>query len=380
MRSLLRAGLALGLVAAACKDSIAPKSLADPRATTAQMAALDSLFGASTLNSFSALAPQITPVAPAPVAILQAVTAASNPLTRSSALRPYAKGLESARMVRALVPTFTAAAAGDLFPPAFDGKTFEWNVTTHAYDTTARAGAPPQGVRFILYAVDPLTHLPVEPLVEVGYADLDDESTATVAKLHVTVAGVNGTPIYVDYRVTIESTSQASERITTTGFITNGTGAPDTLQFHGVITAAGSAASATITQDVSLDVNSRDLHVRLVETVTLTQTSGGLSVGLRIAFRFQHGAEVVTLEGNFTVDEAAQTANGSITVKVDGGRMATCTVTASADTYNLTCQGADADGLNADEQEALQAIGDAVGKVQEVFNGLFGPPLGVLGV
>jgi len=59
--------------------------------------------------------------------------------------------------------------------------------------------------------------------------------------------------------------------------------------------------------------------------------------------------------------------------------MATCTVTATANTYNLTCQGADADGLNADEEEALQAIGDAVGRVQEIFNGLFGPPLGILG-
>ncbi len=376
MRLLLRAGLALGLVTAACKDSVAPKSLADPRATTAQMAALDTLFDASVLTSFSDLSGEITPVAPAQLATLQALAAASNPLTRSSALRPYAKGLESARMVRALVPTLTTTAAGDLFPPEVDGKTFEWNVTTDVYEPTARAGAPVAGVRFILYAVDPLTHMPVEPLVEVGYVSLDDESTATLARLHVTVAGVSGTPTYVDYRVTLESTSPSSARISTTGYITNGAGAPDTLRFNGVITAAGSASSATVTQDLTLDVNSRDLHVRLVETVTFTQTT----VTLRISFRFQHGTEVVTLDGNLTLDDVAQTANGTITVKVDGGRMATCTVAASADSYNLTCEGADADGLNADEEEALQAIGDAVGKIQEIFNGLFGPPLGVLGV
>jgi hypothetical protein len=278
-------------------------------------------------------------------------------------------------MVRALVPTLTTAAAGDLFPPEVDGKTFEWNITTDVYEPTARAGAPPQGVRFILYAADPFTRMPVEPLVEVGYVNLDDESTATVAKLHVTVAGVNGTPIYVDYRVTLESSSQTSARITTTGYITNGAGAPDTLRFNGVITAAGNASSITVTQDVTLDVNARDLHVRLVEAITFAQTTN-----LRIAFRFQHGSEVVTLDGNLSVDDLEGTANGTITVKVDGGRMATCTVAASADSYNLTCQGADADGLNADEQQALQAIGDAIGRVQEVFNGLFGPPLGVLGV
>lgn len=373
MRLFLRAGLALGLVAAACKDSVAPKSLANPLATTAQMAALDTLFNASALNSFSALSGEIAPVAPARLATLRALAAVSNPLARSSALRPYAQGLESARMLRQLVPTLTDANAADLFPPEVDGKTFEWNITTDVYEPTARTGAPSAGVRFILYAIDPFTGMPAEPLVEVGYVDLDDESTATVAKVHVTVAGVSGSPVYVDYRVTLESLSQSSARITTTGYLTNGASSPDTLRFNGVITVAGNATSFSVTQDVTLDVNSRDLHIRLWEKVTLAET-----ISLRVFFRFQHGAEVVTLEGALEVDDVGNVA-GTITVKVDGGMMATCNVTATASTYNLTCQGADADGLNADEEEALQAIGDAVGKVQETFNGLFGPPLGILG-
>ncbi len=375
MRSLLCAGLALGLATAACKDSVAPKSLANPQATTAQMAALDTLFDVSALNSFSALSGDIAPVAPARLATLRALAAASNPLARSSALRPYTQGLESARMVRQLLPTLTDANAAALFPPEIVGKTFEWNVTTDVYEPTTRTGAPSTGVRFILYAVDPLTSMPVEPLVEVGYVDLNDESTVSVAKLHVTVAGLGGTPVYVDYRVTLESLSATSARITSTGYITNRASSPDTLRFNGVITVAGSTSSASVTQDVTLDVNSRDAHIRLYEQVTITQTT----VSLRISFRFQHGAEVVTLDGNLEFDDLAQTANGTITVKVDGGMMATCTVAADANSYNLTCEGADADGLNADEQGALHAIGDAVGKVQEVFNGLFGPPLGILG-
>ena len=122
-------------------------------------------------------------------------------------------------------------------------------------------------------------------------------------------------------------------------------------------------------------MNSRDFHVRLWEKIILTQTT----LSLRLFFRFQHGAEVVTLEGSLEFDQLAGTATGTITAKVNGGKMATCTVAADANSYNLTCEGADADGLNADEQAALQSIGDAVGKVQEVFNGLFGPPLGILG-
>jgi hypothetical protein len=373
MRSLLRAGLLLGVLAAACKDSIGPKSLANPQATTAQMAALDTLFDISALNSFSAMSGEIAPVAPARLATLRALAAVSNPLARTSALRPYAQGAEGAQMVRQLLPTLTDANAAALFPPEVVGKTFEWNDTTNMYRATARAGAPSTGVRFILYAVDGLTGLPVVPLVEVGYADFDDESTASVAKLHVTVAGVGGAPVYVDYVVTLTA-SESSARLTSNGYITNGAGSPDTLRFNGVITASGNQTSTTVTQDVTLDVNSRDVHVRLFEQVTFTQTT----ISVRIYFRFQHGAEVVTFEGTLTFDDLG-TANGTFTVKVDGGRMATCTVTADANSYNLTCEGADADGLNADEQAALQAVGDAVGKVQEIFTGLFAPTLGILG-
>ena len=264
MRSLLRAGLLLGVLAAACKDSIGPKSLADPQATTAQMATLDTLFDISALNSFSALSGEIAPVAPARVATLRALAAVSNPLARTSALRPYVQGAEAAQTVRRLLPTLTDANAAALFPPEVVGKTFEWNDTTNMYRPTARAGAPSTGVRFILYAVDPFTSLPVVPLVEVGYVDLDDESTASVAKVHVTVAGVGGVPVYVDYVVTL-SGSESSARITSTGYITNGAGSPDTLRFNGVISASGNQTSATVTQDVTLDVNSRDVHVRLSE-------------------------------------------------------------------------------------------------------------------
>lgn len=375
MRSFLRAGLLLGFVVTGCKDAVGPKTMANPQATTAQMQALDTLFDISVLNSFSAVSGQIAPVAPARLATLRTLAALSNPLARSSALRPYTSGLEAARMVRELVPTLTDASTAALFPPEVIGKTFEWNDTTDMYEATARTGAPSTGVRFILYAVDPLTSMPVEPVVEVGYVDLDDESTASLAKLHVTVAGVGGTPVYVDYTVSLGSVTSSSARISTSGYITKGAASPDTLSFNGSITVAGNESSVSVTQDVHLDVNSRDLHIRHFEKITLTQSTASL----QIYFRFQHGAEVVTLDGTLAFDDIAQTANGTLVVKVDGGLMATCTVAADANSYNLTCQGADADGLNADEQAALQATGDAVGKVQEIFNGLFGPPIGVLG-
>ena len=374
MRLLLRAGLTLLLATAACKESIAPKSLANPQQTTAQMAALDTMFNIAVLNSFSALSGEIAPVAPARVATLRALAAASNPLAKSSALRPYAQGLETARMLRQLVPTLTGASTQDIFPPAVDGKTFEWNATSDVYEQTVRTGAPATGVRFILYAVDPLTSMPVEPVVEVGWVDLADESTASVAKLHVTVVGSGGAPTYVNYTVSLESLSASSARLGATGYITNGASSPDTLRFTGIVIASGSATSISVTQDVSFDVNSRDAHVRLWERVTLTQTTGNV----RIFFAFKHGSELVTLEGNFDLDSVGETVTGTITVKVDGGAFATCTVTAGAGSYVLTCEGKDADGLNADEQEALQGIGDALANIEQVFAGILSPAENVL--
>src|SRR4026208_1737986 len=110
------------------------------------------------------------------------------------------------------------ASAEDIFPPETDGLTFEWDTTgIGSYQPTARTGAPATGVRFILYAVNGLTGLPTEPLTEVGYVDLADESTASVAKLHVTVAGVSGTPVYINYTTTLQSLGESSARIGTAG-------------------------------------------------------------------------------------------------------------------------------------------------------------------
>lgn len=374
MRLLLRAGLALGLAAtAACKESIAPKSLANPQQTTAQMAAFDTLFGMNNvLNSFTAVSGDIAPVAPAQLATLRALVGASNPLNKSSALRPYARGYESARMLRQLIPNLSNTSAADIFPPDIDGKTFEWDTTSNTYVAGIRTGAPPTGVRFILYAVDPFSQLPVEPVVEIGYVDLADQSTASIDKLRVTVVGSGVT--FVDYTVQLENAATAP-RITTAGYVTNGASSPDSLRFSGVVSVSGNASSVSVTQDVSFDVNSHDAHVRLWEKVTFTQTTAAL----RIYFLFKHGAETVTLDGKFDLDSVGETLDGTITVKVDGGPFATCTVAAGPGSYNLTCEGADADGLNAAEQEALDAIGNALAHIENLFAGLLNPGVNVLG-
>ena len=380
MRLLLSGGIALALLAAACSDnSVAPKSPANPQATAAELAALGSVFNAGALQSLSSVSGSISPSAPAPLSAL-ALAASANPLHHSTRLEPYARRIDGARVfARLLKPEMSVNAVAALFPAAFVGKTFEWNFTTLHYDTTARTGAPSNGVRFILYAIDPLTDQPAGPApgTEVGYVDLKDESGSS-PKVHVIVAGVGGAPVYVDYTVTLTTQSTSSVKITTGGYITNGAGSPDSLRFTGAISASGSTTSISVTEDVSFDVNSHDIHVRNWQRVTFTQSGNQTTLSLRISFRFEHAGEVVTLDGSLDATNAGDV-NGTFTAKVDGGLYATCSVTGSSNSFTLTCQGADADGLNADDNAALDALSQAAGGVTSIFEGILGPAIGVLG-
>lgn len=372
MRLLLSGGLALVLLTAACGDDpVAPKSPADPQATAAQLAALGAVFDNPALQSLSAVSAEIMPAGAPPVPAL-ALVGVTNPLTRSAQLKPYAERIDGARMFSRLLPEMSASGVAALFPPALEGKTFEWNFTTQQYDTTARAGAPSTGVRFILYAISPLTGYPAGPApgTEVGYVDLIDESGTGNPKVHVIVAGAGGTPRYVDYTVSIANQTT----ITTAGYITDGASSPDSIQFNGKITVGGSATSITVTEDISFDVNSHDIHVRNWQQVTFTETT----LSLRISFRFEYAGEVVTLDGTLNANDAGDV-TGTFTSRVDGGLFATCSVTGTATTYTLTCQGADEDGLSADDQTALDALGEASSGVSGLFEGILAPAIGVLG-
>ena len=85
-------------------------------------------------------------------------------------------------------------------PEEYAGVTFVYDVETDGYVGSELTGAPANGVRFILYAVNPVTGTPVEPLVEVGYADFTVTETASSGTVHVIV--VSGGVTYRDYAVT----------------------------------------------------------------------------------------------------------------------------------------------------------------------------------
>jgi len=345
------ATLALG----ACgDDTLGPAKPADPMATAASIQALDASFSSPTFQSFT-YAATYSPAAAGALAPLRTVLRAAQPtLVSRRALSPEESRLAAASLAAALVPS--GAVSASVLPPSVLGVTYEWNGTTYA--DLGRAGAPPTGVRFILYALDgggvPIT------AQEIGYADLIDESSGSTDALHLLVVGTTtGSPItYLDYRVSATAGATAGSAAVV-GFITDGT---HRLDFNVALTATASR----ITVDIRFDVNADDAHVRLRITLSAPDQN---TLRLAIDFRLQFGTEVVTVRGTTTLDATTGNASGTVTVGVNGGIYATITETNDSRTYT----GGGGQELTADDLTALSAILDAVGTTLGRFDELFAP-------
>src|SRR5918992_4459363 len=127
--------------------------------------------------------------------------------------------------------------------------------TTYVYDPAlgryvpapGRSGAPANGVRFILYAVNPVTHEPIVS-VEVGHADLIDEGAARLTGLGLRLIVVSEGTTYLDYRVAIDGSANAGT-LAVSGFLTDG---ETRLVFD--IAASGTAGPTGATTTVAFEL------------------------------------------------------------------------------------------------------------------------------
>ena len=113
MRLLLRAGILLGLTAAAagCKDTLTPVDFKDPVALSANLSSVDSAvstdvarsFSVATLNLNAATSPAIGPVA--------ALIATVRPQLQRSGAQMFLPGLVQARSLQAQLPNLSVSAA-----------------------------------------------------------------------------------------------------------------------------------------------------------------------------------------------------------------------------------------------------------------------------
>ena len=100
-------------------------------------------------------------------------------------------------------------------PRSVLGTTFAWDARRSRYIAGQEAGAPADGARFTLYAVDGTSGALVRPLREVGYADVSEKD----GELRLRV--VSGTTTWLEYGVNTERTT-ARAAVQLKGFVTNG--------------------------------------------------------------------------------------------------------------------------------------------------------------
>jgi len=339
-----------------CGDGSAPATgtLSNPAALTADVNALGTPFNAPVVQSFAAVALTAngTPAARA-VSFMRAL----------SPSRTLAADLgtqkEQALAVKALRPNF----ATTLLPQSAWGKTYVWSMGQQKYVEGA-GDAPANGVRFVLYAVDPFTGKPASPLNEVGYADLIDASTPSVAGLRVLLVGTaSGNVTYADYTITAtgSSTSFAAQAA---GYVTNGT---HRLDFTNQINASTSQVSL----DYQLALDEDAVTARLQAALTAGNPTSTLTSTLRVT----RGSEVVEMNGTVTVTAGSNTASVAVnvTVKVNGATFATITGTAQGGSNgSLTSTGPGRD-LTQEEETAVHALLDTPTVLSTFLDQLLNP-------
>ena len=130
----------------------------------------------SILSSFTALSVHfdLGTTATSTIASSRDLLGASDDMTMAAAKQLAVTTAE--RLMSAA--TLDVGLASPALRPEALGSTYIYDPALRRYVVApGRSGAPANGVRFILYAVNPVTHEPISA-VEIGYADLLDEGVA----------------------------------------------------------------------------------------------------------------------------------------------------------------------------------------------------------
>ena len=323
------------LVLAGCSGESTPDAPFNPAGTSADLEAMNSTFASPTFASFSTFSVMFdaalggSPIISSSVAAVD-VRGKGAQGVRAAAARSASR--LAATLKRGPVTGFSASVAA--VPPEVAGKTFVYDLSTFGYVASDQTGAPTNGVRFILYAVDPVSYAPIEPLTETGHVDLIDLSGGSTQAARVLV--VSGGITYVDYTVSASSTT-SSGRVTVIGMVTDGTTQAN-LNLRSTITF-----TAGLTLTYSLDLPQRDVSIDLsvgISDVSLPDSP----INVSLTMRGPNGT--VTMSGQFT------DTSGTLNIGINGNAFATITTSGSITTITRN----DGTPLADDELQALEGV------------------------
>jgi hypothetical protein len=264
---------------------------------------------------------------------------------RATSLRDFTTTRVSASMAAPSAPN------GVLLPDAMEGITFVWDVADSMYVASDLTGAPANGARFVFYAVNPFSGYPTEPLTEVGYMDLTDETTSDLARLEVLVVDEVNDRTMADYY--LQGAVDSLDNFTTVTLDTEGfVRGADRLDFDMQMVfggADGSDESELHTSvELSTDAGSITLNHDEVQSSADYEASGEFVIegeGNEAAFGF----DIVGEDELDATIEGALTWNGEEVVLMDG------------DAGDPDFTNADGGDLSAGEIQALAGMWYAFG-------------------
>ena len=338
--------LAVAFAVAACSDTLSVGEEAFNADLTSQdLAAVDSTFDTEAFRSLKALGGQFNIAAPPAMASAELLRAAAHPSEPGNTAR-----IEAA--ARQIQLAMAANAAVELIPQEYRGLVLKF-VPGAGYVVDETLTGPPNGVRFLLYAVNPVTDEIAEPLNEIGYADLLDESTDQTAAVRLIV--VSGDVTFINYLVSANGPPTAPS-FSIAGFVTDG---EVTVDFDLTVAAQVNIGGMSIDIDYAIDVADRDFHVVLALSIVASEASSSTSLDISIS----HGQNTLRVAGELTNEM------GTVQVFGNGELFATITFTETS----LTVVNANGDPLSDREEQVLREIMDFVDDVFDAWEDLFSP-------
>jgi hypothetical protein len=326
----------LSVVLAGCGEGVDPDAPFNPGGTSADLQAMNTTFASPTFASFSTFSIMFD-AALGGSPIIATSVAAFDVRGKNTAQGARAAAVRTAQRLTAMKSSPAAeglSASMMALPAAVAGKTFVYDPGTAGYLASDRPLLASNKVRFILYAVDPVTYAPVEPLVETGHVELTDLSGGSTQAARVQV--VSGGNVYIDYTVSA-STSSTSGRVSAIGYITDGVTQANVNMRSTLTYTAG------LTLTYSLDLPQRDVSIDLLVSVSdVSQPDSPITVNLTM--RGPNGT--VTMSGQFT------STSGLLNVRINGEAFATVTTNGTTTTITRT----DGTPLSEEEMQATERV------------------------
>ncbi len=322
----------------------------NPARTSNELEPVIAVFNSATMSSFTVLGSEFAPpAATSAVAPIQALAAATHEAPSSFHER-------AARAAQEMALNLSTSAQAELIPQEYWGTTFVY-VPGQGYQVDGqRTDAPEMGMRFVLYAVDPVTDQVVEPLVETGSVDFIDESTESSVAVRLVVMSSDVT--YLNYSVTASGVFNAPV-FTIEGFATDGVERVDFVLTNAIIVTF---AGTRIDIDYTIDVANHDVRIAVSASLDANEGGGSLAVDGTIT----HEGQSVRVQGDVSLDGSD---SAQLQVTANGSLFATVTIGPSS----ISAIGADGQPLSQAEVDALEEIFDVLGDAFDAFESLLDP-------